>query len=158
MKITENITLYHCDYCKKKLFRKGSMTRHEETCLNNPKNHKACFNCIFLEKTEQEVAWGHENPFTEMGSKKIEMFKCSKLDKLMFPYRIERKKLHERFDTYANQEPMPPSKGILSCIDDPKGHKEWSIAYEKAKKKQEPLQKALHDKFYHQYGIEWNGI
>ena len=53
---------------------------------------------------------------------------------------------------------MPPSKGILSCIDDPKGYKEWSIAYEKAKKKQEPLQKALHDKFYHQYGIEWNGI
>ena len=107
MKTTENITLYHCDYCKKKLFRKGAMARHEETCLNNPKNHKACFNCIFLEKTEQEVSWGHENPFTEMGSKKIEMFKCSKLDKLMFPYRIERKKLHERFDTYANQEPMP---------------------------------------------------
>lgn len=52
---------------------------------------------------------------------------------------------------------MPPSKGILGWIDDPKGYEEWNIAYEKCKKAEEPLVAALYEKFYGQYGVEWNG-
>ena len=52
---------------------------------------------------------------------------------------------------------MPPSKGILGWINDPKGYEEWNIAYEKCRKAEEPLAAALHKKFYGQYGIEWNG-
>jgi len=52
---------------------------------------------------------------------------------------------------------MPPSKGILGWIDDPKGYEEWNIAYEKCSKAEKPFAAALHKKFYGQYGIEWNG-
>jgi len=52
---------------------------------------------------------------------------------------------------------MPPSKGILGWINDPKGYEGWNIAYEKCRKTEAPLAAALHKKFYSQYGIEWNG-
>ena len=52
---------------------------------------------------------------------------------------------------------MPPSKGILGWIDDPKRYEEWNIAYEKCNKAEKPFAAALHKKFYGQYGIEWNG-
>jgi len=52
---------------------------------------------------------------------------------------------------------MPPSKGILGWIEDQKGYEDWSKKYDECRKKEEPLEKALHDKFYKQYGIEWNG-
>lgn len=52
---------------------------------------------------------------------------------------------------------MPPSKGVLGWINDPKGYEEWNIAYEKCKKAEEPLVAALYEKFYGQYGIEWKG-
>ena len=52
---------------------------------------------------------------------------------------------------------IPPSKGILRWINDPKGYEEWSITYEKCSKAEKPFAAALHKKFYGQYGIEWNG-
>ena len=66
-------------------------------------------------------------------------------------YRKEREIL--RTEMYKE---MPPSKGILGWIDDPKGYEEWSIAYEKFSKVEKPFAAALHKKFYGQYGIEWN--
>ena len=52
---------------------------------------------------------------------------------------------------------MPPSKGILGWIKDPKGYEEWSKKYDECRKAEEPLAAALHKRFYGQYGIEWNG-
>jgi uncharacterized radical SAM superfamily protein len=53
MKVTENVTVYQCEHCGKKLFRKHAMIKHEELCNNNHKNYKACMaGCAFLEKTQ----------------------------------------------------------------------------------------------------------
>ncbi len=107
MKITENVTVFKCDFCTKKLYRRHAMVKHEDQCLNNPKNHKACFDCIFLDKVKTDVYWMVGSPEYVENSKQASVFKCTKLDKLMFPYSIERRKLHEKYDTYSDQEPMP---------------------------------------------------
>lgn len=113
MIIKENITLYKCEYCGKALFRRKMMEKHEDLCNNNPKNFKACMDCKFLEKVQVDVHWLDGHPDYNANERKVEAFKCNKLDKLMFPFSIERKKLHEKYDTYADQERMPnacPSK------------------------------------------------
>jgi len=107
MKITENITLYQCDFCKKKLFLKHAMVKHEDLCLSNPKNFKDCMECTHLEKTQTEVHWIDGNPDYAGNTKQVDVFRCNKLDKLMFPFSIERRKLHEKYETYSEQEPMP---------------------------------------------------
>ena len=99
--------VFYCDHCKKHLFRKSAMTRHEKLCLNNPENHKKCLSgCKFLETIEQIVSFGTDYE-GDIIYKTVTSFKCAKFDKLMFPFSIERKSLHLRFDTYADQEPMP---------------------------------------------------
>lgn len=67
MIVKENITIYKCEFCNKKLYVKHAMLKHED----------------YVDNTKQ-----------------VSVFKCSKLDKLMFPFSIERKKLHEKYDTY----------------------------------------------------------
>lgn len=114
MKVIENRTTYHCDFCKKFLFRESAMKKHEDTCLSNPKNSRACIDCggcNNLEKVKLEVSFhtGYRYDEGEVSDlKEVDVFKCTKFDKLMFPYSIERRKLHERYpETYQDQEPMP---------------------------------------------------
>ena len=107
MKIKENITVYKCDFCDKKLFRKYAMLKHEDLCNSNPKNFKACMDCKYLEKIQIDAHWVVGNPEYVENSKQVDVFRCNKLDKLMFPFSIERRKLHERFSTYDEQEAMP---------------------------------------------------
>jgi hypothetical protein len=107
MNIKENVTLYYCDFCKKELKLKHAMAKHEFLCFNNPINHKKCqFGCIHLEKITMDVQWEQYSDY-HSDVKEVEVFKCNKLDKLMFPWKIERKKLHEKYETYQDQEPMP---------------------------------------------------
>lgn len=106
MKTTKNVTIYQCDFCKKKLYRKHAMVKHEDLCNNNPKNFKACMDCKYLEKIQMDVSWQNGNPESE-DIKQVDVFNCTKLDKLMFPFSIERKGLHKKYDTYSDQEPMP---------------------------------------------------
>lgn len=107
MIIIENVTIYKCEFCSKKLYRKHAMLKHEDLCFNNPKNIKACMNCEFLEKIQINAHWLVGNSEHVDNSKQVDVFRCNKLDKLMFPFSIERRKLHEKFDTYSEQEPMP---------------------------------------------------
>lgn len=49
---TTTETVYTCDHCQRKMFRKGSMTVHERRCKNNPNNQHACLKwCKHLVKT-----------------------------------------------------------------------------------------------------------
>ena len=107
MIIKSNVTVYQCEFCKKKLYRKHSMLKHEDLCFNNPKNYKACTGCKFLDKIQIDVHWIVGDPQFVDNIKQVDVFRCSKLDKLMFPFSIERRGLHEKFSTYNDQEPMP---------------------------------------------------
>ena len=104
----ENVTLYHCEFafCKKTLRKKSAMEKHEEKCIYNPANKKACIDCVFCKIENIEL----ETHFYKGDKKSVSThcFKCTKLDKFMFPFSIERKNLHLKYPhTFENQEPMP---------------------------------------------------
>jgi hypothetical protein len=114
MKTIENVTLYKCDFCKKELKRKHAMVKHEELCLNNPINSKACMNgCEFLKQEEKEVwfdnQYYHPDHCDNDGKLiKVNVFRCTKFDKLMYPYSIERRSIVNDYpSTFEDQEPMP---------------------------------------------------
>ena len=101
MKTIENVTLYKCDFCKKELKRKHAMVNHEKKCNCNPINFRACTSgCIYLEREEididYEVGYDYENGETQYESKKVNAFKCTKFDKIMYPYSIEKSSALEK--------------------------------------------------------------
>jgi len=113
MKIKENVTLYQCDFCKKELKRKHAMIEHEKFCNNNPENHKICLSgCSHL--TNENIFVTYEKGYDFINSetlyedRKVNCFKCNKLDKLMYPYSIEKSIALEKYpETFEYQEPMP---------------------------------------------------
>ena len=113
MKTIENVTIYKCDFCKKELKRKHAMVNHENKCNCNPINFRACTSgCIYLEREEidvdYEVGYDYENGETQYESKKVNAFKCTKFDKIMYPYLIEKSSALEKHpETFEYQEPMP---------------------------------------------------
>lgn len=107
MKIKKGVTVYRCDYCKKKMFRKGAMERHERLCDSNPENSKACSGCSFLQETTVEVYSGTD-PYGDERTRDVKAFRCTKLDKMLYPLKVEQKGLVEKYpDTFEDQEPMP---------------------------------------------------
>jgi len=79
MKITTQ-DVFHCDFCKKKQFRKGDMTKHEKWCKYNPNNQHACFNfCENLIRSEEH----YDGIYYE--SKKT-VFTCNISKKEMYSY------------------------------------------------------------------------
>lgn len=105
MKIKTNVTLYICDHCKKKGQRKGAMEWHEKWCPKNPENLKACTGCKFLKETEVTIYW---DAFDGERESKRKAFRCTKLDKLLYPLVVQRRGLDERFpEHFEDQEPMP---------------------------------------------------
>ena len=52
---TQQMTVYICEHCKRKMFNKGAMTLHERRCKENPNNKHQCFKyCKFLQKGVNE--------------------------------------------------------------------------------------------------------
>ncbi len=111
MKTIENVTIYKCDFCKKELKRKHAMSKHENLCNCNPVNFKACTNgCVFLEKEKVTLHFevGHSEDGVEYSEQEKEVFKCTKFDKLMYPFSIERRDLPNKYpSTFEEQEAMP---------------------------------------------------
>lgn len=118
MKTTENVSVYQCDFCKKKLFVKWAMKKHEAQCDNNPLNIKPCMSCEHLNQVDKDV-W-FDNPYynpdyndNEGKTQSVKVFKCEIKDILMFPFKIEKHKRHIIHpSTYDGQEPMPNN-----CLD-----------------------------------------
>lgn len=105
MKVEENVTVYQCEHCKKKMFRKHAMELHEKWCPKNPDNFKACNYCRHLEQTDVTIYWdGYDGPHESIRKG----FRCTKLDKLLFPLSVERRGLNLKYDAhFEDQEPMP---------------------------------------------------
>lgn len=113
MKTIENITIYKCDFCKKELKRKHAMEKHEKECLNNPINHRACILCTYLVKEKKNVWFENTAYHPDYGNeegeyREVDVLKCDKLKKFMYPYSIEKRDIVERYpSTFEDQEPMP---------------------------------------------------
>jgi len=110
MKVKDNVTVFQCEHCNKKLFRKHAMENHEKWCFHNPDNKKACADCSFLKS--EKVAYtrfyfnGYYNETEE--NKESNGFRCTKKDKLLYPLKAEKKGLPQEYpETFADQEPMP---------------------------------------------------
>lgn len=108
METFENITLYKCDFCKKKLQRKHAMIKHEKHCTRNPKNRSACSGCVFMKEGETQVYY--PNNSGEFGETYIrcKTFHCEKFKKDLYPYKVVRKGLLEKYpESFEGMEQMP---------------------------------------------------
>jgi len=106
MKIKTNVTLYICEHCGKKMFRKYAMEQHEKWCSLNPENRRACEGCEHLQETTIEVSYGHYDGSVTYHNAKA--FRCTKLDKLLYPLKVEQRGLLEKYpETFEDQQPMP---------------------------------------------------
>ena len=72
MNIIENVTIYECEWCGKKMLRKSSMTRHEKFCTRNPENVSMCRKCenmnVYLEKLPEDSDY--------LTDSEIRVFRC----------------------------------------------------------------------------------
>lgn len=107
MKTLENKTVYRCDFCSKKLFVKSAMVKHETYCSHNPVNHKACTLCKHISKTTYEYSPGDDYS-GEPVIMTAAAFRCSALNKLVYPTKVERLGLVKQYpDQFEDQIPMP---------------------------------------------------
>ena len=95
--------VYYCDYCKKYFISKYFAEKHENICSKNPQNNRACFNCKHLQKETFDLyfdTWSGED------SKKVDVLFCVKLEKGVYPPKVEMKGNFFDFGDFLN-EPMP---------------------------------------------------
>lgn len=106
MTVKENVSVYCCGFCKKKLFVKGAMERHEKHCTHNPANHKKCLEgCTHLGESMVEI--GNSEDYGG-GIRSAKCFYCKAQNKFIYPPVVERKGLNIKYpETFKNQEPMP---------------------------------------------------
>jgi hypothetical protein len=89
MQEIKNVSIFKCDFCGKKSFRKCDTTAHEKWCSKNPANNHACFrDCRHLLKTEEEYFVDSDEPYAG----KRTVFTCAVNSQKMFSYLAERRK------------------------------------------------------------------
>lgn len=96
-------TVFQCDFCDKRMFRKNAMINHELVCSQNPVNKDACLGCAFCQEIEKTVyfdTWNGE------GSRQVKSFKCTKLDQLMYPHKAQRIEANYP-ESFENEIVMP---------------------------------------------------
>lgn len=105
MIVKENVNVYICEHCKRKMFRKHAMALHEPACFSNPENKRACSGCEHLQQIEILYYFDH---FDGEHEAKTKGFKCNKLDKIMYPYKVEKMGLNTMYpESFEDQIPMP---------------------------------------------------
>lgn len=113
----KDVTVYICDHCKKKLFRKHAMVNHELLCDKNPINKKACFGCIYLDTEEIEVQTGSDYD-GEPNYRTSGCFNCKKLEKLMYSWNAEKRGLPNAYpEDFEEQKNMPNECRHFSSYD-----------------------------------------
>lgn len=116
MKVKENVTIYQCEFCKRKMFVKSAMQKHETFCYSNPANFRACSGCIHLEEVEVEYSYSVPSLGENLGvvfdgdtvTKKTTGFHCKKLNKHLYPFKAEKMGLINKYpESFEDKEPMP---------------------------------------------------
>ncbi len=105
MKTKENITVYICDHCKKRYFKKHACENHEPVCYSNPENKSACSDCQFLKQGTTEVYY---DMFDGEHSRQCKSFTCEKLNKGVYPFKVVRMGIIDKHpETFEDQIQMP---------------------------------------------------
>jgi hypothetical protein len=105
MKIIENITVYQCEFCKRKMYRKHAMLAHEVKCTYNPENIAKCSGCDFIKEIETTYTVDDYDGEREVSTK---AFRCTKLDKMLYPAKVVHKGILEKYpESFEGQEQMP---------------------------------------------------
>lgn len=87
MQEIKNVSIFKCDHCGKKYFRKCDTTSHEKWCDRNPANRHKCFqDCKHLVRSEEE----YEGREEYVGKKKT--FHCGLTMQKMYSFYAERRK------------------------------------------------------------------
>jgi hypothetical protein len=109
MTVTENVTVYKCGHCKKKLFIKGAMLRHETNCSYNPANFAKCSGCRHLSEIKIPYTVNGYNGYYETEQdREAKGFFCTKLSKKLYPFKVVKKGLLGKYpETFEDQELMP---------------------------------------------------
>jgi len=116
MIVAENVTVYKCEHCGKKLFRKYAMANHEAKCNSNPINIPACYGCQFLEQIETTYekmcnSFGEDYGVrfdSHSETVKTNGFRCVKLDKELYPPKVLIKGIIDKYpESFENKELMP---------------------------------------------------
>jgi len=81
------------------------MSNHEELCNSNPKNFRACSMCQYIQ--EEEITYDVDM-WDGISQRKSNCFRCTKLEKLLYPFKVEKMDLLNKYpETFDGQEPMP---------------------------------------------------
>jgi hypothetical protein len=100
--------IYQCGFCNKKHWMKGVITRHEKICKFNPANKDACVGCVHMEIGKRTIEAEYQYDYRPSYSKSCKTFTCVKLNKEMYPFAADKKKLPEKYpETFSGQERMP---------------------------------------------------
>lgn len=94
----KDVTIYICDLCNKKYFRKHAAVSHEERCTKNPDNFRPCFTCQFLQKEKIDLS---EGPIRFVAS----LMHCKKKAVFLHPPSVEKK--GNKIDLGGENYPMP---------------------------------------------------
>jgi hypothetical protein len=103
MIIKQNVTVYQCEFCKKKMFRGHAMENHEEMCFHNPANKRPCFECGNLIKKEATIYF---DTFDGEGSRQVNIFYCTHFERYMHTPQNEMK-MNDIDLGYETNHPMP---------------------------------------------------
>jgi hypothetical protein len=74
-------------------------------------------------------------------------------DQVHDAYRKERNELHQR--EFAN---LPPNKGIWYWCTHQEEYENWSKQHQACWQRELKQAEQIHNKYYHRYGIKWNGV
>lgn len=69
-------TVYRCDFCGKRYYKKNFAQYHEELCFHNPENKRPCFDCHSLVK--KKATYYRDNPTGGDIETKVLLFYCTK--------------------------------------------------------------------------------
>lgn len=83
MIVKENVSVFSCEHCKRKMFRKHAMVKHEKFCASNPVNIPKCYGCKHLITTtvQWDGDWSGSSQGNKCGLTGVEMYSVGALRK-----------------------------------------------------------------------------
>lgn len=98
------VTLFICDYCKKKYQRENACIAHEELCTKNPANERACHTCEYLCKKDVDL---YEDTYNGESVRQVNVLFCSAKGEAVYTPQTQAKGNAFDFGYEPANEPMP---------------------------------------------------